>query len=199
MNDDNWTTRRPAPGQAAAASPPAPEPPDAQADARSPLLDATIMMVDDEPLMTDLIQAHLEGEGYANFVVANDPREALALLHRTSPGLLLLDLMMPQLSGFDLLAAIRADQALRYLPVIVLTAATGAEAKLRALQLGATDFLAKPVDPSELVLRVRNTLAFRQYHERMINFDAVTGLPNERQFERGIGEMLRGQIGRAHV
>jgi len=193
MNEDNRTTRPPTPGQAAPAAPSAAVSPEAANDSRSPLLDATIMMVDDEPLMTDLIQAHLEEQGYSNFIVANDPRDAMALLHRESPGLLLLDLMMPQLSGFDLLAEIRADRALRYLPVIVLTAATGADAKLSALQLGATDFLAKPVDPSELVLRVRNTLAFRQYHERMINFDAVTGLPNERQFERGIGEMLRGR------
>jgi len=157
---------------------------------RSPLLDAKVMMVDDEPLMTDLIQTHLEEAGYANFVVTNDPREALALLRREDPGVLLLDLMMPQMSGFELLEAIRADRALRYTPVIVLTASTGAESKLRALQLGATDFLSKPVDASELVLRVRNTLAFRQYHNRLLNFDPVTGLPNQRLFDRGIVEML---------
>ena len=157
---------------------------------RSPLLDAKVMMVDDEPLMTDLIQAYLEDEGYSNFVVTNDPREALELLRREDPGVLLLDLMMPQMSGFELLEAIRADRALRYTPVIVLTASTGAESKLRALKLGATDFLAKPVDASELVLRVRNTLAFRQYHNRLINFDPVTGFPNHRLFDRGIDEMI---------
>ena len=157
---------------------------------RSPLLDAKVMMVDDEPLMTDLIQAYLEDEGYRNFVVTNDPREALELLRREDPGVLLLDLMMPQMSGFELLEAIRADRALRYTPVIVLTASTGAESKLRALKLGATDFLAKPVDASELVLRVRNTLAFRQYHNRLINFDPVTGFPNHRLFDRGIDEMI---------
>jgi EAL domain-containing protein (putative c-di-GMP-specific phosphodiesterase class I)/GGDEF domain-containing protein len=64
---------------------------------------------------------------------------------------------------------------------------------LRALKLGATDFLSKPVDASELVLRVRNTLAFRQYHNRMINFDATTGLPNQRLFDRGIDEMVARQ------
>ncbi len=157
---------------------------------RSPLLDAKVMMVDDEPLMTDLIQAYLEDEGYTNFVVTNDPREALELLRQEDPGVLLLDLMMPQMSGFELLEAIRADRALRYTPVIVLTASTGAESKLRALKLGATDFLAKPVDASELVLRVRNTLAFRQYHNRLINFDPVTGFPNHRLFDRGIDEMI---------
>ncbi|HEX7439324.1 MAG TPA: response regulator, partial [Caldimonas sp.] len=126
------------------------------APVRSPLLDAKVMMVDDEPLMTDLIQTHLEDEGYVNFVVTNDPRQALALLRREEPAILLLDLMMPQMSGFELLEAIRADRLLRYTPVIVLTAATGADTKLRALRLGATDFLSKPVDSSELVLRVRN-------------------------------------------
>ncbi len=157
---------------------------------RSPMLDATVMMVDDEPLMTDLIQAHLEEEGYRHFVVVNDPRQALGRLRADAPAVLLLDLMMPQLSGFDLLAAIRADRALRYTPVIVLTAATGADAKLRALKLGATDFLSKPVDPSELVLRVRNTLAFQQYHQRQIHYDRVTGLPGERLFDAGLADLL---------
>ena len=161
--------------------------------ARSALLDAKVMMVDDEPLMTELIQTYLEDEGYRNFVVTNDPRDALALLRREEPGVLLLDLMMPRISGFDLLQAIRADPDLRYTPVIVLTASTGADAKLRALQLGATDFLAKPVDESELVLRVRNTLAFRQYHNQMVNFDAVTKLSNSKLFDRGLSLMLERQ------
>jgi EAL domain-containing protein (putative c-di-GMP-specific phosphodiesterase class I)/response regulator of citrate/malate metabolism len=180
MNDHLWDD-----GPAAADDGAPPE--------RSPLLDAKVMMVDDEPLMTELIQAHLEEAGYANFVATNDPREALELLRRERPGVLLLDLMMPQLSGFDVLAALRADRALRFMPVIVLTAATGADAKLRALTLGATDFLAKPVDASELVLRVRNTLAFRQYHDRLINYDGVTGLPNQRLFERGVAALLQAR------
>ena len=154
------------------------------------LRDVKIMMVDDEPLMTDLIQTYLEDEGYANFVTTNDPRDALALLRREEPGVLLLDLMMPQMSGFEVLEAMRAEPAFRYTPVIVLTASTGADAKLRALRLGATDFLAKPVDASELVLRVRNTLAYRQYHVRLINFDAATGLPKEHLFDRSINVLL---------
>ena len=157
---------------------------------RSPLLDAKVMMVDDEPLMTELIQAYLEDEGYVNFVVTNNPLDAMGLLRREEPAVLLLDLMMPQMSGFELLEAIRADHKLRYTSVIVLTAATGADSKLRALRLGATDFLSKPVDESELVLRLRNTLAFQQYHTRMTNFDALTGLPNQPLFHRGIDEMV---------
>ncbi len=183
-HDDIWALTRPGGLEEETAGPAE------GAAARSPLLDAKVMMVDDEPLMTDLIQTHLEDAGYSNFVVTNDPREALAMLHRERPGVLLLDLMMPQLSGFDLLAALRRDRALRYLPVIVLTAATGADSKLRALQLGATDFLSKPVDASELVLRVRNTLAFRQYHERQVNYDAVTGLPNTPLLDQAVGEAI---------
>lgn len=162
---------------------------DASSQARSPLLDAKVMMVDDEPLMTELIQAHLEDAGYTNFLVINDPRQALEQIRREMPSVLLLDLMMPQVSGFDILEALRADSSIQFIPVIVLTASSGADSKLRALQLGATDFLAKPVDESELVLRVRNTLAFKQYHDRLAHFDQVTGLPYEYLFERNINEL----------
>jgi len=189
MKRDIWAATEPQPLDA----PHADRADSASAAVRSPLLDAKVMMVDDEPLMTELIQTHLEDEGYTNFVVTNRPTEALELLRRERPGVLLLDLMMPGLSGFDVLEAIRADRDLRYTPVIVLTASTGADSKLRALQLGATDFLAKPVDASELVLRVRNTLAFRQYHERMTHYDQVTGLPNERLFEDSVDALLDGQ------
>ena len=163
---------------------------DAEPVSRDGLLDSKVMMVDDEPLMTDLIGTYLEDEGYSNIVVTNDPRDALALLRREDPDLLLLDLMMPNLSGFEVLEAIRADRTLRYTPVVVLTASTGAEAKLRALRLGATDFLSKPVDESELVLRVRNMLAFRQYHKQLVNFDRVTQLPNAPLFDRSLATML---------
>ncbi len=188
MKNDIWAATLPAgldmPGTTLATEAP---------DARSPLLDAKVMMVDDEPLMTDLIQTHLEDAGYANFVVTNDPQQALAMLRREKPGVLLLDLMMPKVSGFEVLEALRADRELRYTPVIVLTAATGPDSKLRALQLGATDFLSKPVDSSELVLRLRNTLAFQQYRDRQINFDQATGLPNERLFESSVDELIAQQ------
>jgi len=190
VKNDVWLHTGPAPLDG--------EAPEVAAEPRSPLLDAKVMLVDDEPLMTALVEAHLEDAGYTNFVTTNDPREALALLRREDPGVVLLDLMMPQLSGFDVLAAIRADPALRYTPVIVLTAAAGADAKLRALQLGATDFLSKPVDASELVLRVRNTLAFQQFTQRLMNRDQVTDLPNARPFLRFVNELLAGSHGFVH-
>ena len=140
------------------------------------------MIVDDDMMMSEIVQTYLEEAGYRDFVVTNEPREALSLLREREPAVLLLDLMMPGLSGFEVLSLIRAEADMRFLPVIVLTASTGGDAKLQALQLGATDFLSKPIDPSELVLRVRNTLAFRQFHERSVNFDELTGLPTRKHF-----------------
>lgn len=155
-----------------------------------PLDEATVMMVDDEPLMTELIQGHLEDGGYSRFVATNTPGDAMELMRQTKPGLLLLDLMMPGISGFDILAQVRADPLLKYTPVIVLTAASNSATKLKALELGATEFLAKPVDSSELLLRVRNTLAFQRYQDRLANHDPVTGLPNRHAFMRRLEAVL---------
>lgn len=160
---------------------------------RSPLAGARIMIVDDDAMMAEVVQAHLEDAGYSDFVVTSDPFEALDLLVEHDPAVLLLDLMMPGLSGFDILTRLRARPELRFLPVIVLTAATGSDSKLQALQLGATDFLAKPIDPSELVLRVRNTLAFRQFHERSVNYDALTGLPSRKHYQRLVHDQFQAR------
>ena len=139
---------------------------------------ALIMMVDDEPLNTQVLEIHLEEEGYSRFVSIADSRRALATLRAEMPDVLLLDLVMPEVSGFEILEQMRRDDALRQVPVIVLTSSNDAETKLRALRAGATDFLAKPVDASELALRMRNTLASRAWQKRMSHVDPLTDLPN---------------------
>jgi diguanylate cyclase (GGDEF)-like protein len=146
------------------------------------LKNATIMMVDDEPTTTDVLTAFLEDAGYWNFVATDRSAEAIDLLEATWPDVLLLDLMMPDVSGFDILTAMRADDKLKHVPVIVLTSSTDADTKLKALELGATDFLSKPVDPSELVLRLRNTLTAKAYQDQLAYYDPLTGLPNRRMF-----------------
>ena len=146
------------------------------------LKNATIMMVDDEPITTDVLTAFLEDAGYWNFVATDRSTEAIDLLEATWPDVLLLDLMMPDVSGFDILTAMRADDKLKHVPVIVLTSSTDADTKLKALELGATDFLSKPVDPSELVLRLRNTLTAKAYQDQLAYSDPLTGLPNRRMF-----------------
>jgi diguanylate cyclase (GGDEF)-like protein len=146
------------------------------------LLDATIFMVDDEPITMDVVQGFLEEAGYHNFVLVEKSSEAMASLDKQRPDLLLLDLVMPQVSGFDILKAVRVHPKLKHLPVIVLTSSSDYRDKLAALDLGATDFLAKPVDPSELQLRVRNTLAAKAYMDQLAFYDPLTKLPNRHLF-----------------
>ena len=146
------------------------------------LLDANIFIVDDEPTTMDVVKAFLEESGYRNFVLIEKSGEAMEILQQQRPDLLLLDLMMPEVSGFDILKAIREHEKLKHLPVLILTSSSDNQDKLQALDLGATDFLAKPVDPSELQLRVRNTLAAKAYIDRLTFYDPLTRLPNRHLF-----------------
>jgi diguanylate cyclase (GGDEF)-like protein len=146
------------------------------------LLNAAIFMVDDEPITMEVVQTLLEEAGYRRFVLIEDSRQALSSLEKQRPDLLLLDLVMPQVSGFDILKAVRAHPRLKHLPIIVLTSSSDYRDKLAALDLGATDFLAKPVDPSELQLRVRNTLAAKAYMDQLAFYDPLTKLPNRHLF-----------------
>ncbi|MHB8474218.1 MAG: EAL domain-containing response regulator [Gammaproteobacteria bacterium] len=153
------------------------------------------MLVDDEPTTLDILQAFLEEAGYKHFVTTSDSARAVELLIANMPDVLLLDVNMPTVTGFDILAAMRADPRLQHIPTLVLTSSDGAATKLQALQLGASDFLAKPVDPSELVLRLRNTLAAKAYQDRLTYYDALTCLPNRRMFmERMDCALLQAQL-----
>ncbi len=143
---------------------------------------ATVMMVDDEPTTIEVLQTFLETEGYQRFITTSESIRAMDLVASENPDVLLLDLHMPKVTGFDILTQLRRDPRYRHLPVIVLTSATDSETKLKALQLGASDFLAKPVDPSELALRLRNTLAAKAYQDRLTFYDTLTGLPNRQLF-----------------
>jgi len=131
--------------------------------ANAPHLNARIFLVDDEPLNIRIVNKFLGKAGYSNCEFTTNPMEALGLVIRSEPDLVLLDIMMPGVSGLDLLSAIRADAHLQHIPVVMMSAVEDRDTKLQALELGATDFLAKPVDPSELVLRVRNTLLVKTH------------------------------------
>jgi len=151
---------------------------------------STIMMVDDDPVMLLAVETFLDDVGYREFVATTDPTKTLKLLDEHRPDVLLLDLVMPGMSGFDVIAQVRARDEYRYLPVIVLSGETERGARLKALEMGATDFLMKPVDPSELQLRVRNTLAFKAYQKRLADYMPVTGLRNRRCFEMDLRQVL---------
>ena len=144
----------------------------------SQLQNAAIMMVDDEPITMEVVQTFLEDAGYRQFILVDDSTRAMDELRRQRPDVLLLDVVMPEITGFDILQMLRADEEFSHLPVIILTSSSDAETKLEALDLGATDFLSKPVDPSELALRVRNTLAAKAYQDQLAFYDILTNLPN---------------------
>ena len=188
--DNLGVAEAPARLQAEAADAAGQQPADAAREEAGRLRGFTVMMVDDDPIMLEIVQTFLEEAGYSNFVTTSDPTTAAQLAREHRPDVMLLDLMMPKVTGFDILEEVRRHEALRYTPVIILTAESDAPAKLRALELGATDFLLKPVDPSELKLRLRNVLAFKAYQDRLADFDALTGLPNRNKFRFELDEAL---------
>jgi signal transduction histidine kinase/DNA-binding response OmpR family regulator len=131
------------------------------------LTGCTILMVDDEEANLDLLEGFLESEGYSALVRTTDPRKVLALMDAHRPDLVLLDLHMPFKDGHAVLAELQAHvPADDYVPVLVLTADVTTQARERALSGGARDFLTKPFDVVEVLLRVRNLLETRVLYQR---------------------------------
>jgi len=150
---------------------------------------AKIVVVDDEVMNIEVVQGYLEQEGYQNFFRTTDATQALGLIRSSRPDIVLLDVMMPEISGLEILAAMRADEIMCHIPVIVLTACTGPETKLQALQLGSSDFLAKPVDASELLLRLRNVLAVKAYQDQLADHSAEL----ERMVDKRTAELVESR------
>jgi DNA-binding response OmpR family regulator len=123
-----------------------------------------ILLIDDEPLNVALLEDMLADAGYKQIRSVTDSRTALDVCNEFGPDLILLDLMMPHVDGFAILDALRSDGAELFLPVIVLTADASEETKRHALRSGATDFLLKPFDQLEVLLRLGNLLEMRRLH-----------------------------------
>lgn len=129
--------------------------------------DAQVMIVDDEATNIEIVRAYLEEDGFEHFITTTDSALALPTIKSYLPDIVLLDINMPKVSGLAILQAMRDDPALKMIPAVVLTASTSSDIKLKALRHGASDFLAKPVDPSELILRVENVLAVKAYQDHL--------------------------------
>ena len=129
--------------------------------------DARIAIVDDEPTNLKVVSRLLRLEGYSTFFTMNDAREALGMIRANQPDLVLLDLMMPHVSGLEILRGMRQCSTTQHTPVIILTASTDRETRIDALREGANDFLNKPIDPSELGPRVGNLLSLKRYQDRL--------------------------------
>jgi len=114
----------------------------------------TIMVVDDEPRLVTLVEAYLTQEGF-RVVTASDGRQALFLARQEKPDLIVLDIMMPEMDGYDFMRLHRKEQET---PIILLTARVEDDDKVLGLELGADDYLTKPFRPRELVARIRAVL-----------------------------------------
>jgi len=129
------------------------------------ILEAEILIVDDQEANTRLLTRLLGEAGYTNVSATVNPGEVCARHRQRRYDLILLDLQMPVMDGFEVMAGLSANQTDAYLPVIVLTAQPGH--KLRALQAGAKDFISKPFDLVEVKTRIHNMLEVRMLYKRL--------------------------------
>jgi putative two-component system response regulator len=141
-----------------------------------------ILVVDDEPRNTKLLEAILSREGY-RVECAGNGQDALRAVVELRPDLVLLDVMMPDTDGFQVAAQIKSNSDTRNIPIIMVTSLDDRASKLRALDSGAEEFLTKPVDRAELIVRTRNLLRLKELADLHANYARVL---EERVVERSL-------------
>jgi PAS domain S-box-containing protein len=137
----------------------------------SDILNSSILIVDDQEANLTLLEQLLREAGYASVVSTMNPHEVCALHRKNRYDLILLDLQMPGVDGFEVMEGLKVNEADAYLPVLVITAQPGH--KLRALQAGARDFVSKPFDLVEVKTRIRNMLEVRLLYKQLDNYNKV--------------------------
>ncbi|WP_353572916.1 EAL domain-containing protein [Candidatus Albibeggiatoa sp. nov. BB20] len=161
-----------------------------------------ILIVDDEIVSRYTVKILLESEGY-NLIFAESGEEALEKAQSLMPDVMLLDVMMPEMDGFQVCQHLRANPRLAELPVVMVTALDDRESRLKGLEVGADDFMSKPFDKAELRARIRTITRLNRYRRLveteeqlayLANYDVLTGLPNRNL----LLERLRQMIRRAH-
>ncbi len=125
-----------------------------------------ILVVDDEPRNIRVLQILLEAKGYT-VITATQGQEALERVKAGPPDLILLDIMMPRMNGFEVCQRIRADEDTQFVPIVMVTALTEAQDRIKAIEVGADDFISKPFDSYEIIARARSLLRVKQYHDAL--------------------------------
>jgi putative two-component system response regulator len=143
-----------------------------------------ILVIDDEPANVALLEDMLAEGGYTRVQSVTDSRLAVETCETFEPDLVLLDLMMPHVDGFAILESLRAAAGESFFPIIILTADANESTKLRVLRAGATDFLLKPFDQLEVLLRMTNLLETRRLHLQLdMQLAAFEDAVREKTFE----------------
>ena len=165
---------------------------------------AKILIVDDHEDNIELLRARLAARGY-RIDTAMDGEQALACVAREAPDLILLDVMMPRIDGFEVVRRLKADRNLPFIPIILQTALDSTEHKVEGLDAGADDYITKPINFAELEARVKSMLRIKalqdalEERERelseanrrllvMAQTDSLTGLDNRRHVEQRLEE-----------
>ncbi len=149
-----------------------------------------ILVVDDELHIRNILKFQLEKNGYS-VVLAENGEEALHLVRRESPDLVILDLMMPRMDGFEVCKRIRENYQTAQIPIIMLTAKSDLPDRLKGLKDGANDYLIKPYSNEELLLRVQNVLEWSQKQKEA---NPLTGLAGNRAIEKELQHRIENGI-----
>ncbi|MYM91889.1 response regulator, partial [Rugamonas sp. FT82W] len=135
------------------------------------IFNASILIVDDQPVNVELLEFLLKSTGYTAVSSTTDPRVVAGWHAEHQYDLIILDMQMPGMTGFDVMEAIRPLETEAWLPVLVVTAQP--DHKIKALELGARDFVSKPFDPVEVLTRIRNMLEVRLLHRETRSYNTL--------------------------
>ncbi len=148
-----------------------------------------ILVVDDEEHIRRILQFQLEKYGF-EVRTAENGEEALELVHREKPDLLILDLMMPKVDGFEVCSKLRTNFQTAQIPIIMLTAKSDLSDKIKGLSDGANDYLIKPYSNEELILRVRNVL---EWSQKQKNANPLTGFAGNKAIEKELQRRIENK------
>lgn len=129
-----------------------------------------IIVVDDEPFNFMVLRKFLADEGYTDILTTSDSTTAVQMIVEAQPDLIILDVVMPQVDGIQILTELKANPEMSHIPVLILTATADARVKKNALDIGATDFLNKPVESNDLLPRVRNSITFKLQRDQLRDY-----------------------------
>ncbi len=148
---------------------------------------AKILVVDDEPLNIEVLHELLQADYDVRFATSGE--KALELARAQFPDLILLDVMMPEMSGFDVCRILKEDPDLKTVPVVFITAMNEQQDEMQGLRLGAIDYLVKPISPGITKARVRNLINMKKQQDMLADMafvDGLTGIPNRRRLDESV-------------